>query len=249
MSTVKPVQLAFRMLRDHRRLVVFPLLSAAALVVISGAVAVPVFLRERAGSSSQAVEAVVVGLGYLLLGFLFTLSGAAMICAVDDVLRGEPARIGASYARAARRWWPLLGWSLLSTTVLLLIRQLERVPVVGWILDALFSAAWAAATYLALPAMMIDGLGVAEGTRRSARMLRETFTRQVYGSLWIALPLIFAVFLGFAAFMVGLASNRLGPAVAGGVVAALVLAGALLVGATVSTIFRTVLYRDAAQAA
>jgi hypothetical protein len=249
LSTVKPVQLAFGVLRENRRLMVFPLLSGAALAVISGAVAVPVFLRERAASSSPAVEVVSVGLGYLLVGFVFTFSAAAMICAVDDVLRGEPARIGASYRRAARRWWPLLAWSLLTTTVLLLIRQLERLPVVGWILDELFSAAWAAATYLALPAMMIDGLGVVEGTRRSARMLRVTFTRQVYGSLWIALPLMLAMVLGFVAFMLGVESNRLGPAVAGGVVAVLLLVGVLLVGATVSGIFRTVLYRDAAQAA
>ncbi|MFF2149551.1 hypothetical protein [Kitasatospora sp. NPDC058190] len=45
-------------------------------------------------------------------------------------------------------------------------------------MNELFSAGWAAATYLALPAMMIDGLGVAEGTRRSAGMLRETFSRR-----------------------------------------------------------------------
>ncbi|WP_414168526.1 DUF6159 family protein [Streptoverticillium reticulum] len=95
--------------------------------------------------------------------------------------------------RLLRHWRRLLAWSVLSTTVMQLARQLERVPVAGWILKELFSAGWATATYLALPAMMVDGLGVLEGTRRSARMLRETFSRQVYGSLWIALPVILSV--------------------------------------------------------
>ncbi|MFJ2780106.1 MULTISPECIES: hypothetical protein [unclassified Kitasatospora] len=97
--------------------------------------------------------------------------------------------------------------------------------------------------------MMIDGLGVAEGTRRSAWMVRGTFSRQVYGSLWIALPVALAVVIGFVAFMLGVESNSAGPAIAGGLLAALLLMGALLVGATVSGIFRTVLYRDASAVA
>jgi hypothetical protein len=236
-------------LRSNRRLLVFPLLGGAALALISGGVAVPMFLRAWGEPSPSVLDVISLSVAYLLLGFVLTLCSAAMICAVDDVLRGEPARIGASCRRALRDWRRLLAWSLLNTTVLLLIRQLERIPVVGWIMKELFSAGWAVATYLALPAMMLDGLGVLEGTRRSAQMLRETFSRQVYGSLWIALPVVFSTVLGFVAFMLGVESNSMGPAIAGASVAALLLVCALLLGATVSGIFRTVLYRDASATA
>ncbi|TQF04228.1 hypothetical protein E6W39_20855 [Kitasatospora acidiphila] len=219
------------------------------MALISGGVAVPTFIRDWAEPSPSAFDVISLGVGYLLLGFALTLCSAAMICAVDDVLRGEPARIGVSYRRALRHWRQLLAWSLLNTTVLLLIRQLKRIPVAGEIMDGLFSAGWAVATYLALPAMMIDGLGVTEGIRRSSRMLRATFSRQVYGSLWIAAPVVLSVVIGFLAFMLGVESNSLGPAVAGGVVAALLLMCALLAGATISGIFRTVLYRDSSTAA
>ncbi|MCZ4123857.1 DUF6159 family protein [Streptomyces sp. H39-S7] len=249
MSTVTPVRMSFGVLRNNRRLLVFPLLSATALVLILGALAVSAFLLDGAESSPSTVDVVASGACYLLLGFAFTICTAAMICAVDDVLRGESARIGASFRRALRHWPRLLAWSLLNTTVLLLVRQLERIPVVGWMLSALFSNGWAVATYLALPAMVVDGLGVAEGTRRSARMVRETFSRQVWGSLWIALPMVLSVIVGFVAFMLGVESNDLGPAVAGGAFAVVMLLGALLVGATVSGIFRTALYRDAAATA
>ncbi|MFI9105532.1 DUF6159 family protein [Streptomyces fildesensis] len=248
MSTVKPVRLSFKVLRRNRRLLVFPLFSGASMVLIAGCVAVATSLLEGADSSPSTFDVVYVGVGYLLLGFVLTLCSAAMICAVDDVLRGEPVRIGANYRRAVRNWRRLLAWSLLSATVLLLVRQLERIPVVGWILGELFSAGWAVATYLALPAMMIDGLGVVESTRRSARMLRETFSRQVFGSLWIALPMVLAVVIGFAAFMLAAESNSMGPAIAAGLFATLLLICTLLVGATVSGIFRTMLYRDAAAA-
>ncbi|MFJ4675049.1 DUF6159 family protein [Kitasatospora sp. NPDC088783] len=230
----------------------FPLLGGAAAALVVGVLAVPALLRGWAdpSPSASAVAAVAaVAVGYLLAGFVFTLCGAAMVCAVDDVLRGEPVRVGVNCRRALRHWRRLLAWSLLNTTVLVLVRQLERVPVIGWFMDGLFSTGWAVATYLALPAMMIDGLGIAEGTRRSARMLRETFSRQVYGSVWIAVPLVLSVIVGFVAFMLGAESNSAGLAAAGGVLAALLLACALLAGATVSGIFRTVLYRDVSVAA
>ncbi|MCC9310423.1 DUF6159 family protein [Kitasatospora sp. RB6PN24] len=249
MSTVQPVRVSFGVLRNNRRLLVFPLLSGAAFALASGGAAVPTLLRDRAEPWPSTSDAVSLGVGYLLSGFVLTLCSAAMICAVDAVLRGEPARIGVHCRRALRHWRRLLAWSLLSTTVLLLVRQLERIPFVGWMMDELFGAGWTVATYLALPAMMIDGLGVVEGTRRSARMARETFSRRVYGSLWIALPLVLSVLLGFVAFMLGVESNDVAPAAAGGLVAVLLLVGALLVGATVSGIFRTVLYRDASTAA
>ncbi|MEU3462033.1 DUF6159 family protein [Streptomyces sp. NPDC006733] len=249
MSTAKPVRMSFGVLRSNRRLLVFPLLSAVALLLVFGALTVVAFVLDGAGSSPSTVDLVASGAGYLLLGFAFTLCSAAMICAVDDVLRGEPARIGTSYRRALRHWPRLLAWSLLNTTVLLLIRQLERIPVVGWVLSTLFSSGWAIATYLALPAMMVDGLGVVESTRRSARLLRETFSRQVWGSLWIALPMVFSVIIGFAAFMLAAESNDPGLAIAGGAFAVLILLGALLVGTTLSGIFRTALYRDAAATA
>ncbi|WP_269288871.1 DUF6159 family protein [Streptomyces sp. H39-C1] len=238
--------MSFKVLRGNRRLLVFPLLSGAALIAVGGAALE--FLLDGDESSPSVLEFISFGAGYLLVGFALTLCSAAMICAVDGVLRGEPARIGASYRRAARHWRRLLVWSLLSTTVLLLIRQLERVPVVGWILGELFKVGWAATTYLTLPAMMVDGLGLAEATRRSAQMLSETFSRRVYGSLWIALPIVLSVIIGFVAFMLGVESNDVGPAIAGGTAGALLLFCALLVGATVSAIFRTVLYRDASAA-
>ncbi|GAA1228663.1 hypothetical protein GCM10009665_18890 [Kitasatospora nipponensis] len=249
MSTVQPVRASFGVLRQNRRLLVFPLVTAAALALTTAGVAVPLYLLHGSGPSPSASEAVAMGVSYLALGFVVTCCNAAMICAVHDVLRGEPVRFGASCRRAMRYWRALLIWSLLSTTVLLLVRQLERLPVVGPVLRELFSAGWELATYLALPAMMVDGLGVLEATRRSARLVRETFTRQVFGSLWIALPLVVSVIAGFIAFMIGVESDDARGALAGGLVALLLLMSAVLVGTTVSGIFRTMLYRDSSSAA
>jgi hypothetical protein len=248
-GTIQPVRVSFELLRNNRRLLVFPLLGGAALVLMSGGVVVPAFLRDWAKPSPSTFEVVSFVISYLLVGFVLTLCSAAMICAVDDVLRGEPARIGVSCRRAVRHWRRLVVWSLLNTTVLLLIRQLRRIPAVGWIVNEFFSTGWAVATYLALPAMMIDGLGAVEGARRSARMLGETYSRQVYGSLRIVLPSTLSVVIGLVALILGVESNNVVPAIAGGLVAALLLGCALLVGAAVSGIFRTMLYRDTVAAA
>ncbi|MFG2820461.1 DUF6159 family protein [Kitasatospora sp. NPDC048365] len=248
MSAVKPVRVSFGVLREHPSLVVFPLLQAGVLAVVGSGAALPVLLRDGAPDTLSVGDAALLGAGYLLAGFLLTVCSAAMVCAVAAALRGEPVRVAGAFRQAAGQWRRLLAWSLLSATVLMLLRQLNRVPVVGWLLEELFEAGWSVATYLALPAMVIDGLGVVESTRRSARMLRTTFSRQVYGSVWIAVPVLLSALIGFVAFMLGVESNSLAPAVAAGVFAALLLVAALLAAATVSGIFRTVLYRDASVA-
>jgi hypothetical protein len=243
------VRVSFGILRTNRRLLAFPLLSGAALALIPGTAALPGLLHGGSAPWSNTLDLVVLGAGYLLLGIVLTFTSAALVYTVDDVLRGEPARIGTSFRRALRQWRRLLAWSLLSSTVVPLIRQLERIPVVGWILQELFSIGWDVATYLALPAILLDDLGVLAGTRRSARLTRRTFSRSVYGSLWIALPCILAVLTGLVALILGAESDNAALAIAGAAAAALLLAGSLLVGATVSGIFRTALYRDVAATA
>ncbi|MDH6128266.1 hypothetical protein [Kitasatospora sp. GP82] len=134
MSTVQPVRVSFDVLKQNRRLLVFPLLTGAALALTTTGIAVPLYLRHGVQPSLSTSERIAIGVDYLLLGFVLTLCNATMICAVHDVLRGEPVRIGASCRRALRHWRQLLVWSVLSATALLLIRQLERIPVVGWIM-------------------------------------------------------------------------------------------------------------------
>ncbi|MFF2630909.1 DUF6159 family protein [Kitasatospora griseola] len=243
MAAAHPVRTSWAVLRRRGGLVVFPLLGAAQILLIGSAAAAPVVLNGTDGAGPGTVAALVAG--YLALGFGLTVSTAAMTRAVADVLDGTPARYGANLRASIAGWRRLLGWSLLSSTVLVAARQLERVPVVGELLDDVVGVAWSLATYLVLPGIVLDDLPIREAARRSGRLLRTTFRRQVFGSLWIALPLGLAVLGGLVAVMLAIESNRPGPAVVTAVLAGLLLAAALLVGATVSGIFRTVLYREA----
>ncbi|KDN87223.1 DUF6159 family protein [Kitasatospora cheerisanensis] len=243
MATAHPVRASWGILRRRGGLVVFPLLGAAQVLVIGSAAVAPAVLNGTGGAGPGTVAALVAG--YLALGFGLTVSTAALIRAVADALDGTPARYGANLRAALAGWRRLLGWSLLGSTVLLAARQLDRIPVVGELLDQLVDVAWSLATYLVLPGIALDDLPIREATRRSGRLLRATFTRQIFGSLWIGLPLLLAGLGGLVAVMLAIESDRPGPAVAAAVLAGLVLAAALLVGATVSGIFRTVLYREA----
>ncbi|MFD8598940.1 DUF6159 family protein [Kitasatospora sp. NPDC059646] len=243
MATAHPVRASWAVLRQRGGLVVFPLLGAAQVLLIGSAAVAPVVLNGTDGAGPGTAAALVAG--YLALGFGLTVSTAAMTRAVADALDGTPARYGANLRASVAGWRRLLGWSLLSSTVLVAARQLERIPVVGELVGVVADGAWSLATYLVLPGIVLDDLPIREAARRSGRLLRTTFRPQIFGSAWIALPFALAVLGGLVALMLAVESNRPGPAVAAAVLAGLVLAAALLLGSTVSGIFRTVLYRQA----
>ncbi|RKE17688.1 DUF6159 family protein [Streptomyces sp. TLI_171] len=244
MSEAHPVRASWGVLWRHRGLTAFPLLGGALTAAIGVAAAAPALLYGVAGAAGGVALAALV-LGYLALGFVLTACSAALTRAAAAALDGRPVPFGANLAVVLGSWRKLLGWSLLSSTVLVAVRQLDRLPGVGELLDTVLGVSWSVATYLVLPGLVLDDLPIREAARRSARTVRSTFSRQIYGSLWIAAPLALALLLGLVAVMLGIESNRPGPAIAAGAFAALLLGAALLVGATLSGIFRTLLYRAA----
>jgi hypothetical protein len=121
--------------------------------------------------------------------------------------------------------------------------------VVGRILGGLVSFAWSAATFFVVPVIALEGVGPKQAFKRSVSVLRERWGEGVVGSasasgivFLVALPALLALGVG------GYALIDSGQDVAGGVLlglAGVVLVVAILIGGTVSAIFRVALYRYA----
>ncbi|MEV7770239.1 hypothetical protein [Kitasatospora sp. NPDC086791] len=168
----------------------------------------------------------------LVLAVFATFFNAVLIVAADDALRGRPVRIGASYRRALRRLPAVVAWALVGAVVI----------VLGSVL--LVGLPWVMASYLVLPAMMIDGSGVREAMRTSRQAFRAHGGDTTRGSIRTALPVTLSFVPSAVVFALGLtaADRLLGVlAVAG---AALWLALAVTVTASLSGVFRVSHYRE-----
>ena len=181
------------LLKENKYFLWFPimglLLSILPLVILGGGALALAALEMN-------VWAIVVGfIGLILINFAFTISGAAMVAAVDEELSGRDSTLGYGFGKAFRRLGPLLVWSVIRAVVSALLGLLRgngggAAAVAGNVLAAIGAAAWSIVTFFVTPYIMLKGLSAVPAVKASLHMVREKWGTQVTGGVRIGLRLL-----------------------------------------------------------
>jgi hypothetical protein len=183
---------SFAVLRADKELVIFPLLSFLALLIVLAVFAVP--LIALIGGTPEADRAGNIGL--YVLGFVFyvvaysvafffntALVGAALIR-----LDGGDPTLRDGLRIAVSRLPTIIAYALIAATVGQLLRWIsERAGALGPLISGVLGFAWAVATYLVVPVLAAEGVGPVEAIRRSSSLLRQTWGEQLVGNLGLGL--------------------------------------------------------------
>ena len=242
---------SWSLLKQDRELLWLPVLSMLTLVAIAAAAAVVGFVTgsfdTEQGADSLGGSAAVLGLVFVFVATATVVffEGALVAGAHERMTGGDPT-VRSALGRAAARLPSLLGWALITMTVGLVLRFLrERLGFVGQLLTFLAEAAWGVATYLVVPAIIIDDFRSFAGVKQSMSLVRSTWGENLiaqagFGLLGfvLALPIILVAALivvlvpGIGMF-VGIAIGVIG-----------VLTLSVVIGA-LSLYFKTALYEYA----
>ena len=160
---------------------------------------------------------------------------------------GTTRRSAAASRLPNTRLHRILPWALVSATVSVIIRAIEeRFGIVGRIIGSLLGAGWNVLTFLTVPIIVFEDVGPVKALKRSGSLLKETWGENVIAQLGFGLISLVAMLPGIAIAIACIASG-VSVLVVLGVVAG---AGWVLVVATVMAaltgIYRTALYRYAA---
>jgi hypothetical protein len=199
------------------------------------------------------VWAIVVGfVGLIFVNFAFTVSGAAMVAAVDEELSGRDSTIGYGFGKAFGRLGPLLVWSVIRAVVSTLLGLLRGnnnggTAIAGNLLAAIGAAAWSIITFFVTPYIMLKGLGAVPALTASVHMVKEKWGTQVTGGVRIGLRLLVLVLPAIALIIGGIfllsgsgASVSLGLVLL--VVGVVVLMISALLSAALQSIFSVALF-------
>jgi hypothetical protein len=251
------VKASWAVLQADKELLIFPVLSTIAVTLVMISFAVPMFLTGV--FEHGFVRGGGIPLAGILLGFAFytvqytiifycnsALVGAAMIR-----LKGGDPTIGDGFRIANQHFASIVGYALLSATVGVVLRSIARRGILGRIIATVFGLAWNLATFLAVPVLVVEGVGPVDAVKRSTHLLKKTWGEQIAGNLGIGAAFTF-LFLGVVALFGGalaLAISTNSAPLILGVVAVFVLAGVLmsLVGSTLSAIYTAAVYRYATE--
>lgn len=248
-NTWTMAKVSWGVLRKDRELLVLPVLSFLLSVVLLAVIWVPRLLSMDAdssagaeGSEASGVLIVVAVVSAMVLGIVSVFFNGALVAGAYERLTGGDPTVGSAIRRAMARLGGLVPWAILKTTVGLILETLkERAGWLGRIVLGIIGAAWEVATFLVVPAIVIDDQGPIEGLRSSASHLKQTWGENIAGQVGFGL-------LGFVAMLPVVAvlvlAGALGEAafVAGVVVSVLWIAVVVVVLAALSAIFQTALY-------
>lgn len=258
---------AWAVLKEDKRLLVFPLISGTLTVVlvagsIGGIIAAFAISGvddkakiEETAKQYQFVFYPALFLLYMVVHFVITFFQAALLsCAITKFNGGTPT-IGGGLKAAASKIPQILGWSIINATVGVALNALkEKAGFLGQLFLGVASLAWNIATFFVVPALVIEGIGPIAAIKQSTSVIKktwgETLITQVGFGTAVSLIglLLFLLILGAG---IGLSVAFHAPVFA--LLGFLLAVGVLLVGGVVQSAMKTLLiaatYRYAAEGA
>jgi hypothetical protein len=246
-------------LKQDPALLVFPLMSSIALLVLLGSFALPVL------ALSHGMQPLTVGstahtsrlLFYITMYAFYVVSYAVMMffnSALIGValkrLDGESASIGEGLQMALANLPAILGYAMIAATVGTILRAIEeRVGLIGRIVIAVIGAGWTLATAMTLPVLVQENVGPIEAISRSLDLLKSNWGENLIGnggiSIGIAVITIPIVFLVALLMFAAISTHAIGSMVMAGFIFMLTLITVGLVSTTLHTIYTAALYRFA----
>jgi Family of unknown function (DUF6159) len=234
-------------LREHRGLIAFPLVSLlASLIVVAGFVG-PVFgLMAPTGNPGPAGD-VILACGYVALSCVTVFCNAALIHSANIALSGGTPSFRDGFAAAASRKGAVLAWGAFSGAVSLLMRAAEqRLGPLGRIFAALGGLAWNMVAFMVLPVIVLDGISLQAAVRRSPELLRRTWGQQLGAIIGIGWGAFLLAAPSVVLFIVLASVGGTAGAVAGLVVCGLWLLAVGVLASALTGVYQTALYRFAA---
>lgn len=240
-------------LRQDREILLFPVFSGLALLLILLSFAVPVVALggvetvQRVARHNGAVgNGIVLFAFYLIHYFVILFFNTAVVACAAIRMRGGNPTVGDGLHAASARLFEIAGWALVSASVGVLLRLIqERSRPAGRIAAGLLGTAWGLAGYLVIPILVNERKGPMEAFRESARLLKRTWGEELIGGFSFGLVFFVLSLPAVALVCGGMATGPGVPALALFALAFFYLVSLAVVQAALLGIFQAALYQYA----
>lgn len=255
---------ALDLIMAEKKLLIFPLISAFAMIVLIALIITGLLTWALLTGDPEAAEST-GGSGILELAVFFVLylvtmlvSNLCMAAFFSEIFRGlngDSVEVTRGIRKAFSRFKAIFLWSLLASTVGLILSMLERrAGIIGAIVIKLLGVVWAVASCFAIPAIVCnrDLNNPFQALKYSATAMKRTWGESLIGFVGINMISGVAVFLFFllviAGVVLGVLANSAVCWILVAIMAAALLVALVLFGYLVNVaqaIYRAALYQYA----
>ncbi|OGU67470.1 MAG: hypothetical protein A2499_16510 [Stygiobacter sp. RIFOXYC12_FULL_38_8] len=247
---------SWAVLREDKELIIFPILSTVAVILVTISFAVPMFFAgffDKGVLNDSGILKYVVGFVFYFVQYtIIIFSNTALVGAAMIRLRGGNPTVSDGFKIAFGHITTILGYAFISATVGLILRSIsERSGIFGKIVVSILSFAWNLATFLVIPVLVVENIGPIDAIKRSTSLLKKTWGEQIAGNLsiglvtgFITLALVITMVLTMVALAEVLTTGMLIFVISLFVLSFILLA---LISSTLSSIYEAAVYIYAAE--
>jgi hypothetical protein len=242
------VKESFAVLLADKEILLFPVLSSIAAILVSVTFLVPLHqigaFEAMEQGRGETVDYILLFFWYYLSYFVIIFFNSGLVACANIRLSGGDPTVRDGLRIAFGRLDRILVWALVAATVGLILRTLEqRSRRLGRLVISLLGLGWTLITYFIVPVIIFENRSVFDSIRRSSELFRRNWGEQVAGGFGFGLLFFLLALPGLALGVLG-SGIHLIAGIALAVIYFLVLSA---VGAAVKGIFTVALYRYATQ--
>ena len=249
------VKASASVLRSDKELLVFPLVSALATMLVAASFVLPMIglglfeQIDRHESMPPLYYAWLFGFYFVQYIVIFFFNSALVGAAMIRLDGGDPT-VADGFRIARSKLLPIVGYAAIAATVGMILRSLEqRAGFIGRIVIGMIGVAWTLATFMVVPVLVARDVGPIEAVKESALLLKRTWGENLIGNVGIGfvfgLITLAVMLVGGALIVFSAVNNMLPVAVTLGAVTVLALIGVALVQSALGGIYSAALYRYA----
>ena len=244
------VKASAAVLRSDKELLVFPLLSGLAAMVVVATFIIPVFALKIFENGMGVGGAILGFLFYLCQYFVIFFFNAALVGAAIIRLEGGDQTLADGFNAAKSRLGPILGYAAIAATVGMLLQAMKNkdnnflVRMIG----SGLGVAWTLSTFLVVPVLVQQNIGPIDAIKESVRLLKRTWGENAIGN--VGLGLAFGLMM-FGVIAIGLLLAFLAASASGALALTIIVITVLaavslgVVQSALSAIYSAALYRFA----
>ncbi len=192
---------SFAVLKANRQLLIFPILSAIAMLLVISTFVIGMFASagwdaELLRQQSAVANYTILFLYYLVNYFVVVFFNTALVHCTHLYFNGEEPTVAKGLRFAVSRIGVIFSWAIFAAIVGTILRAIQdKVGSLGKIITGLIGIVWSVATFFVVPIIAYENLGPIAAFKRSASMMKEKWGESIGASFSFGIIQFLAILL------------------------------------------------------
>ncbi|HEY9341882.1 MAG TPA: DUF6159 family protein [Hanamia sp.] len=237
---------SFKVLKENRQLIIFPILSGVSIIVILASFIAAVFgfsgwNIDNLPDDPTVVSYLLLFAFYIVNYFVIVFFNMALIHCTSLYFKGQEVTVRQGIDFSISRIGSIFAWAVFAGIVGGVLRIIqENAGSLGKIITGLVGVVWSIATFFVVPVIAYENIGPIAAFKRSANLMKEKWGERIgAGFSFFLINLVGVVAIAIVALIIGAVN-----VIAGVFIAVLGILLLLTIMSAVKTIFISAIYHN-----